>query len=369
MNYRTAKHYHSMGLPIFPLNSDKEPIVRWKKYQTTMPTDTEIARWWHLHPMALIAIVTGKLSGVIVVDADSEAGNDALMEYIPDSLEMPTVKTLRGWHYYFKYQDGIRNLGKFIKDCDLRGEGGYAVAPSHDNDKHWLIDLDGLEPPDIPKALLDKINTNTGYSVTNRSINSSNSILDTIIGDSGVTSVTSSNIFKKGTRDEDLFHLANHLVRGHMPIGNIREYLRFCALHSNPPYPLENIEAKIKSATLRRKSRDRNLTSEIKEYIELQHYSNFKVTNLYDLVTSATSTDRAKEKAKLLICVNHARQLQFLGRRPVRRLVFVRTVLVAREVGQIKDPRELGSILNGDREHSSESSVSRRQCRRFTKIA
>ena len=70
---------------------------------------------------------------------------------------------------------------------------------------------------------------------------------------------TSDNIlFEEGYRDNSLFHLANHLVKGGMSRPSIEKYLHFIARHCNPPYPEKEIAAKIASAFKRSENRFRN---------------------------------------------------------------------------------------------------------------
>jgi len=91
----------------------------------------QIQTWWLRWPQASIGLVTGAASGTFVVDADNEPARQKLDEFgvLPPTR---TVKTARGWHLYFRYPtDGvIRNdAGKLCSGIDIRGEGGYVLAP------------------------------------------------------------------------------------------------------------------------------------------------------------------------------------------------------------------------------------------------
>ena len=48
----------------------KRPLVPWIEYQSRRPTEEEICRWWQQYPNANIGIVTGKISGIVVIDLD-----------------------------------------------------------------------------------------------------------------------------------------------------------------------------------------------------------------------------------------------------------------------------------------------------------
>ncbi|MGB0496640.1 MAG: bifunctional DNA primase/polymerase, partial [Kangiellaceae bacterium] len=101
----------------------KLPLIQWKHFQENFP-DEEQLKEWDDGPHN-VAIITGKLSGLVVIDIDGD--------YPPDWPEMPPtwcVKTSSGWHYYFKYPDfHIGNRAGIAPKVDVRGEGGYVVAP------------------------------------------------------------------------------------------------------------------------------------------------------------------------------------------------------------------------------------------------
>jgi len=112
-------------------------------------------------------------------------------------------------------------------------------------------------------------------------------------------SPTFANItFSKGGRDNTLFHLANHLVKGGMPAVNIQEYLRFIASRCNPPFPESEIQAKIQSALDRADNRDRNLTEDIREMFR-QHHDSITTTFVYNCQHLPTRSERNKANAIL----------------------------------------------------------------------
>lgn len=113
---------------VIPCGKDKKPLLKsWKEFQSRRPTEDEIQEWWKKWPEANIGIVTGKLSGITVVDIDSYAG---ATDIFPPTF---TVKTGNGGtQKFYKYQDGITISASAFKNMphvDLRGEGGFVVAP------------------------------------------------------------------------------------------------------------------------------------------------------------------------------------------------------------------------------------------------
>ena len=57
------------GFSVIPIRLDKKPLIKWEKYQQTLPTEKEIEHWWRRWPGANRGIVTGKLSGIAVIFA------------------------------------------------------------------------------------------------------------------------------------------------------------------------------------------------------------------------------------------------------------------------------------------------------------
>src|SRR5207244_803506 len=62
------------GLSIIPLSEQKKPLLeRWKEFQTRLPTQEELAEW-EAHGAPLWGVITGAISGVIVLDFDGNRG-------------------------------------------------------------------------------------------------------------------------------------------------------------------------------------------------------------------------------------------------------------------------------------------------------
>lgn len=154
-----ALKYLEWGLSVFPVSRDKKPILKsWKEFQTRRPTKDEIENWFFDYNPDGIAIVTGKVSGIVVLDVEKDGDTTGL-----DIPTTPTVKTGGGgYHYYFKHpQNGeLKNLTRFRDLMDFRGDGGYVLAPpslhKSGNRYEWSSDFDETELADIPKWLFAK---------------------------------------------------------------------------------------------------------------------------------------------------------------------------------------------------------------------
>jgi bifunctional DNA primase/polymerase-like protein/primase-like protein len=130
---RAALEYAAQGWPVFPCKPQgKTPLVAdWPNRATT--DQSRITAMWNANPNANIGIVTGERSGLLALDVDDPASLDELEA---KHGELPATRTHAtgsgGMHYLFRYPPGetIRNsAGKLGKGLDVRGEGGYIIAP------------------------------------------------------------------------------------------------------------------------------------------------------------------------------------------------------------------------------------------------
>lgn len=118
-------------LPVIPIGPDKKPHVGWKQYQSRLPERAEAKDWFKRWPQANIALVTGTLSGVDVIDFDPGHETWPASEHVlPTDCVVATPRMPEGGHYYVKHVDGARNsTGVLAEGVDVRAEGGYAILP------------------------------------------------------------------------------------------------------------------------------------------------------------------------------------------------------------------------------------------------
>lgn len=121
----SARMYWEKGFHVIPLKvRSKKPLVSWAQYQHEPPTEDEIAIWWEAEPKANIGIITGP--NTVVVDTDSLEAMQWVWDNLPRSRHI--VKTKQGWHLYYATLD-VRNSVNVRGKVDIRGHGGYVVAP------------------------------------------------------------------------------------------------------------------------------------------------------------------------------------------------------------------------------------------------
>ena len=124
---------HAPGMPLptgaQPSDAGKVPLISWKEYQQRLPTEQEIHQWWTRWPDANVGVVTGTVSGLIVLDVDGPVGEQTLQSQ-PPIPETCRSSTGNGEHIWFNHPGGfVANFAKRLPGLDLRGDGGYVVAP------------------------------------------------------------------------------------------------------------------------------------------------------------------------------------------------------------------------------------------------
>lgn len=131
-----ALEYLKRHWSVIPIRShDKRPAIRWQEYQHRHATKEEVNEWFSRWPASNVGIVTGAISGLVVLDIDPKHGGDAgLAELIRHHGPLPqSVEAITGGggrHIYFAHPGGmVRNRVGLATGIDLRGDGGCVVAP------------------------------------------------------------------------------------------------------------------------------------------------------------------------------------------------------------------------------------------------
>jgi len=283
-----ALEYLNQGYCVIPVKRDKKPyLMTWAEYQEKMPTASQVEKWWKTWPDANIGIVTGKVSNICVVDVDSNAGGNAIKELIPN-VKPNVITPNGGWHFYFANNNGTGNAVGFIPDVDFRGQGGYIIAPPSigDNGKAYSIykDNDINRSNLLPESIISLLSLTRYHNCKDCADGGALQA-----GNKNVTNVT----FDKGSRDNALFHLANHLVKGGMPHQNIRKYLQFFAQNCEPPFSQKETEVKILSALDREKNQEKTFYELVKDWV-CNIDVTIKLQDGYNALHCVTRDDKAK---------------------------------------------------------------------------
>lgn len=144
-----ARNYVIAGFSIIPILADgsKRPAIAWKTYQSRMPNESELLRWFGAGGKG-IAIVCGMVSGGLeVLDFEDDESYQRWEEIIrrdhPEVLEhLPRVRTPGGGvHVYLRTTRPAGNTKLAITAkgetlIETRGEGGYVLAPGSPPECH-----------------------------------------------------------------------------------------------------------------------------------------------------------------------------------------------------------------------------------------
>lgn len=199
--YDAAIEYAKKGFAVFPLKyRDKVPLTRNGCKDAT--TDAaQIKAWWQQHPNANIGLATGSVSQnvfVIDLDIDEDRGIDgyhSLEDWQREHGDFPETWTAitgrGGYHLYYRGNGRIKNRAGIIDGVDIRGNGGYVVAPpsihKNGNRYEWEYSPDEFE--------IAKADNNVEYFLNHDDHRQS-------------ASFTMPNIVSAGQRNQMLFRFA-----------------------------------------------------------------------------------------------------------------------------------------------------------------
>ena len=203
------------------------PAGAWAKYYSEHPTVEEVKTW---PEGANVAIVTGGISGIAVIDFDPRHGADpeAFLQRHPTGRVVDTGGG--GVHAFYRIPEGmeIRCRVGLRPGIDVRGEGGYVVAPPsvHPNGKPYVWRSEG-EMALFPSELLESVNL--------RHANPPGWVEKTFGG------------IVEGGRDNACAQLAGFLYAKGISRSVAVPILQGWNLQNNPPLPAEDIEITVDS--------------------------------------------------------------------------------------------------------------------------
>lgn len=160
---------YKLGYSLVPLGKDKKALVGWLPLQQVKATREQIRGWFDkfgddINP----GVVTGKVSGLFVLDVDGDNGEASLAK-LGELPYTPRVATGKGKHYYFSYPNLLEGQRVATKagivwegsNLDVRGDGGYVMAAGafHPSGHYydWQVSPLERELAAAPKWLLDLV--------------------------------------------------------------------------------------------------------------------------------------------------------------------------------------------------------------------
>lgn len=145
-----ALAYAERGWRVHPCKPRaKTPLLKDWPGKASTDADT-ITAWWQQWPAANVAIATG--GGLLVLDLDGEAGQASA-----NGRHLPVTPCARtgggGVHYLYRDPHQHRNAAGLLPGVDVRGEGGYIIAPPgiHPSGAPYTW-AEGLSPEEIDLA-------------------------------------------------------------------------------------------------------------------------------------------------------------------------------------------------------------------------
>lgn len=168
INDAALDYVQRLNWAVFPLHGKLPAIPKREGGRGCLDATKEAAgvrSFWRRYRGANIGIATGSKSGFWALDIDGDDGQQSLVSLVALHGELPS--TLRqitgsgGEHYLFSYDPcrPVRNRAAVLPGLDVRGDGGYIVAPPsiHPETKRryqWLGDAVIAAAPEWLLALV-----------------------------------------------------------------------------------------------------------------------------------------------------------------------------------------------------------------------
>jgi len=325
-----ALNYLKSGYCVIPVKADKRPYIQWAEFQQRHPDMDEVYDWWEKWPSAGVAIVTGTISGLCVVDIDMKNGKDgvsSLRKVMPayDPLNSHVKTQNNGYHLYYSQTDPRPTAPDFLDGVDFKADGGYVVAPPSIGYTSVLAlkERGHLDP--LPDSIIDILQSLTGFNYLRAParINSGEKSVTKAYSkcNKSAENVTECNgsaedvlkVAEEGTRDHEIFHLANCLVKGGMDPDRIRKFVYLFAQYCDPPFPQRDAEIKIQSAEKRAVTKYDSTADEIRAWVTGQT-GEFSSLSCYGELQIVTKEGKSLVRMTLKRMVE-AKELERTGKR------------------------------------------------------
>lgn len=250
-----AHRYRELGWqPVAAPERGKSPRGAWKRFQTEPATERDIDEGF-ARP-ANVFLITGAISGLVVLDCDDDVALHHYRELLGDVLDKTTaVRTGKGWHFYFSIPKGTvvrsqKSDGGPTGKWDLQAEGKGVVAPPsiHESGRlyEWERGPEHLQP--LPEPLRK-------ITVAEDGTEAPRSLLSHLLA----------NPPEEGGRNVWLAKVAGHYAK-HIPHKDAFEQMVWDANDRlAPPLPTEEVEKLVESIW---NTEQAKLGSEVKEMEE-----------------------------------------------------------------------------------------------------
>lgn len=250
-----------------------------------------IQAWWKKWPDASIGVATGSLSNLVVIDEDvsEDRGIDGIRsvrDWERENGELPetsmAITGRGGYHLYYRYSGSdIKNRAGLLEGVDVRGEGGYVIAPPsvHPNgtEYQWEYDPDEIPIADLNDQVLKFLKINDGKDHFEKSFDLPDKI-------------------ENGSRNDTLYRLACSLQAQGLPDTAISASVHACNKERcSDPLPDKEIDILVASALRHQKGVLKVVQNGLGEYRE--PHITFKIDKNGDVTDLPAQTIANAEEA------------------------------------------------------------------------
>jgi len=156
--------YVDRGWSVIPIRAgEKRPLIEWAQYQDQRSDKQQLRQWFRETTDANIAVVTGQVSDLVVVDIDTQVPArtvNGIQTMFPTPYVVRTPSG--GFHLYYAYPIDVEIRNSAGAGLDIRAQGGYVVAPpshstKYDRGYQWADEISEQTLPSFSPKLLEKI--------------------------------------------------------------------------------------------------------------------------------------------------------------------------------------------------------------------
>lgn len=278
MNQQTEQlvnEYIDSGWSILPVKPDeKRPyMTNWLQYTRTRPGKQLVSNWFNNLTGAGVGLVTGKISGVVVLDVEHWCPTpvDELLKKYPTNMIARSGGG--GVHLFYSYPQNVGKISNRVgifEGADLRADGGFLVLPPtmHPSGNRYEWIKRGI-PGAFPMAFLD---------LESRSPTSNEGWITEALR--GVS---------EGGRNDTCARLAGYFFKKGLNSDIVEALLMEWNEKNDPPLPVSEVRTTIKSIERSHAGADRQFTSvdfkdDRNEHHETTNTSTFGVMKMTDYV-------------------------------------------------------------------------------------
>lgn len=150
--HEAALDYIAKGFSIIPVAKNKKPLLStWAEFQSRIATADEVEAWCKKYGASMqIGIVTGKVSGITVIDVEA----DGYWGDLPDTVRSKTGGG--GRHFFYGYSGGLTNSVTPWPLADIRDDRAFVVVPPSENESggySWVEPMDRSKLAEFPMQI------------------------------------------------------------------------------------------------------------------------------------------------------------------------------------------------------------------------